>query len=197
MDKKICKIDRETALIVVDVQNDFCPGGALPVKEGDQVVPVFNCYIELFEKAKAPIYAARDWHPKNHCSFKAQGGPWPPHCVQESEGARFHSDLKLPYNTTIISKAWHPKDESYSEFEDTNLELYLKRQGIRRVLIGGLATDYCVRATTLDACRLGFETYLLTDAIRGIDVKAGDSEKAIEAMKKAGAVPTAFEEVQV
>jgi nicotinamidase/pyrazinamidase len=196
VDGKICQIDRQTALIVVDVQNDFCPGGALPVREGDQVVPVFNRYLELFEKAKAPVYAARDWHPKNHSSFKEQGGPWPPHCVQDTEGARFHPDLKLPHNTTIISKAWHPQDESYSEFEGTNLELYLKRQGVRRLLIGGLATDYCVRATTLDARRLGFETFLLTDAIRGIDVKGGDSERAIEEMKKAGAVPLTVEDVR-
>ena len=182
------KLDRQTALIVVDVQNDFCPGGALAVREGDQVVPVFNRYLESFVKAGLPIYACRDWHPKNHKSFKARGGPWPPHCVQDTPGADFHPDLKLPANAVIISKAWRSEDESYSEFEGTNLELYLKRKGVRRVLVGGLATDYCVKHTVLDACRLGFETYLLTDASRGIDVKKGDSEKAVEEMKNAGAV---------
>ena len=182
------KLDRQTALIVVDVQNDFCPGGALAVREGGEVVPVFNRYLESFVKAGLPIYACRDWHPKNHKSFKAQGGPWPPHCVQDTPGADFHPDLKLPANAVIISKAWRSEDESYSEFEGTNLVLYLKRKGVRRVLVGGLATDYCVKHTVLDACRLGFETYLLTDASRGIDVKKGDSEKAVEEMKNAGAV---------
>lgn len=181
------KLDRQTALIVVDLQNDFCPGGALSVSEGDQVVPVFNRYLDFFEKEGLPVYACRDWHPKNHKSFKAQGGPWPPHCVQETPGAAFHPDLKLPADAVIISKAWRPEDESYSEFEGTNLELYLKRKGVRRVFVGGLATDYCVKHTVLDACRLGFEAYLLTDASRGIDVKKGDSEKAVQEMQKAGA----------
>lgn len=194
---KPLKIDREAALIVVDVQNDFCPGGALAVKGGDQVVPVFNRYLELFDRAGAPVYATRDWHPANHCSFKTQGGPWPPHCVQGTAGAEFHPDLKIPHHAIVISKARRPQDDPYSEFVGTNLELDLKRRRVRRVLVGGLATDYCVRATTLDACRLGFETYLLTDAIRGIDVKPGDSEKAIEAMKKAGAQLVSLEEVAV
>lgn len=190
------KLERGTALIVVDIQNDFCPGGALAVKEGDRVVPVFNGYLELFKKAGLPVYACRDWHPKNHRSFKAQGGPWPPHCVQETQGAEFHPDLKLPPEAVILSKGWRPEDESYSEFEKTNLELYLKRQGIRRVLVGGLATDYCVKQTVLDACRLGFGTFLLLDASRGIDVRKGDSERALEEMKKAGALPLTLKEIE-
>jgi len=189
------KLGRETALIVVDVQNDFCPGGALAVKEGDTVVPVFNRYLELSRKSGIRVFACRDWHPRNHRSFKAQGGPWPPHCVQETRGAEFHPDLKLPAEAVIISKGWRPEDESYSEFENTNLELYLKRGGIRRVLVGGLATDYCVKQTALDACRLGFETCFLTDASRGIDVKKGDSERALEEMKKAGAVPITLKNI--
>lgn len=188
MSKQTLKFGRETALIVVDVQKDFCPGGALAVKEGDRVIPVLNRYIELFEKAGAPVYATRDWHPKNHCSFKEQGGPWPAHCIQESEGAAFHPDFKPPLNAVVISKAMRPETDAYSGFEGTNLELYLKRKGVRRVLVGGLATDYCVKNTVLDACRLGFETYLLTDAIRGVDVQKRDSEKAVGEMKKAGAV---------
>lgn len=189
------RAERGLALVVVDVQNDFCPGGALAVKEGNRVVPVFNRYLEIFEKAKLPVYACRDWHPKNHRSFKAQGGPWPPHCVQETPGADFHPDLKLSSNAVIISKGWRPEDESYSEFELTNLELYLKRQGIRRLLVGGLATDYCVKNTVLDACRLGFETCLLTDAIRGIEVKPGDCERALQEMKGAGALSLTVEDL--
>lgn len=188
-------LDREAGLVIVDVQNDFCPGGALPVKDGHKVVPVFNQYLELFDRAGAPIYATRDWHPANHCSFKVQGGPWPPHCVQGTPGAEFHPDLKVPYDAIIISKAWRAQDDPYSEFAGTNLELDLKRRRIRRVFIGGLATDYCVKATTLDACQLGFETYLLTDASRGIDVKAGDCRRALEAMKKAGAIPITLQDI--
>lgn len=190
------KTDQKSALIVVDVQNDFCPGGALAVREGDRVIPVFNRYLELFEKTGAPIYACRDWHPKNHSSFKEYGGPWPSHCVQETNGARFHSDLKLPADTLLISKGWRVEDDSYSEFENTNLELYLKRQRVRRIFVGGLATDYCVKNTVLDGCRLGFETYLLLDASRGIDVRPGDSERAIEEMKNAGAIPITFQDLQ-
>lgn len=184
------------ALLVVDVQNDFCPGGALAVKEGDQVVPILNRYTELFEKKGSPIFATRDWHPKNHISFKERGGPWPPHCIQDSEGARFHPQLKLPFDTVVISKAMNPEMDAYSGFEGTNLELYLKRKGIQRIFVGGLTTDYCVKNTVLDGRRLGFEAYFLSDAIRGVEVKRGDSEKAIQEMKKAGAIPTTFQEIQ-
>lgn len=190
------KVDKKSALIVVDVQNDFCHGGALAVKEGGEVVPAFNRYIEVFEKSGSPIYACRDWHPKDHSSFKEQGGPWPPHCVQETEGARFHPGLKLPANSVVISKGWQREDDSYSEFERTNLELYLKRQGVHSLFIGGLATDYCVKNTVLDACRLGFKTYLLLDASRGIDVKTRDSERAIGEMIKAGAISVTFKDIQ-
>lgn len=186
------RIDSKTALIVVDVQKDFCPGGALAVKGGNEVVGVLNRYIEACEKGGAAVYLTRDWHPRNHSSFKEFGGPWPPHCVQETEGARFHPGLKAPPEATVISKATHPDWDAYSEFERTNLELYLKRSGIKRLLIGGLATDYCVKSTVLDACRLGFETYLLIDASRGIDVKAGASKRAVEEMKKAGAKPVSL-----
>ncbi len=189
----MASLDRETALIIVDVQKDFCPGGALAVKEGDRIVPVLNRYLEEFEKRNLPIFATRDWHPKNHSSFKERGGPWPPHCIQDSEGARFRPDLALPFPVTVISKAMRPEADAYSGFEGTNLELYLKRKGIKRVFVGGLATDYCVKGTVLDACRLGFETYLLADAIRGVDIKPGDSEKAIDEMKKAGAIPVTLE----
>lgn len=182
--KKDFSVDKTDALIIVDVQNDFCPGGALPVPEGDQVIPVLNDYIKIFKKANARIFATRDWHPPNHISFKAQGGPWPPHCVQNSEGAKFHPDLKLPRDTTIISKATDPLKEAYSGFDGTKLANTLKTQGAARVFVGGLATDYCVKNTVLDARKMGFETVLLLDAIRGINVEPDDVKKAIAEMIK-------------
>ncbi|MEM3151578.1 MAG: isochorismatase family protein, partial [Candidatus Bathyarchaeia archaeon] len=145
------KVDKESALIIVDVQNDFLPGGALPVPNGDKVIPILNKYIELFNKVGAAIFATRDWHPPNHISFKTQGGIWPPHCIQNSKGAEFASNLKLPKNVNIISKAVNPNMEAYSGFEGTDLALKLKELGVKKVFIGGLATDYCVKNTVLDA----------------------------------------------
>jgi nicotinamidase/pyrazinamidase len=185
--KKDLTIGNNDALIIVDVQNDFVPGGALPVPAGDQVVPVLNEYIKLFKKVDAEVFATRDWHPPNHISFKAYGGTWPPHCIQESEGAKFHPDLKLPDDTTVISKAMNPSKESYSGFDDTELADKLKTRGIRKVFVGGLATDYCVKNTVLDAIKLGFKTVLLLDAVQGINVKPGDAEKAIDEMTLNGA----------
>jgi len=176
------KVDENDALIIVDVQRDFCPRGALPVPEGDEVIHVLNDYINIFQKAGAKIYATRDWHPPNHVSFKKYGGIWPPHCIRGSEGAEFHPDLKLPEEVKIISAATDPHKEAYSGFNGTELEEELKREGVKRVFVGGLATDYCVKYTVLDAIRLGFETMLLIDAIRGVNMKADDSEKAIEEM---------------
>ena len=171
----------------MDVQRDFCLGGALPVPAGDHVVPVLNEYIKLFKAANAGIFATRDWHPPNHISFKAYGGPWPPHCIQYSEGAKFHPDLKLPDDTSIISKAMGPSKESYSGFDDTMLGDELKDEGVTRVFVGGLATDYCVKNTVLDAIERGFVTVLLLDASRGINVKPGDVEIAIDEMIAKGA----------
>jgi nicotinamidase/pyrazinamidase len=151
------------------------------------VVPVLNEYITLFKATNARIFATRDWHPPNHISFKAYGGPWPPHCIQHSEGAKFHPDLKLPDDTSIISKAMDPSKESYSGFDDTMLGDELKDEGETRVFVGGLATDYCVKNTVLDAIERGFETVLLLDATRGINVKPGDVEKAIDEMVAKGA----------
>ena len=185
--KKDFNLSKNDALIIVDVQRDFCPGGALPVPSGDQVVPVLNEYIKLFKAANAGIFATRDWHPPNHISFKAYGGPWPPHCIQCSEGAKFHPDLKLPDDTSIISKAMGPSKESYSGFDGTILGDELKDKGVTRGFVGGLATDYCVKNTVLDAIERGFETVLLLDATRGINVKSGDVEKAIDEMIAKGA----------
>jgi nicotinamidase/pyrazinamidase len=151
------------------------------------VVPVLNEYITLFKATNARIFATRDWHPPNHISFKAYGGPWPLHCIQHSEGAKFHPDLKLPDDTSIISKAMDPSKESYSGFDGTMLGDELKDEGETRVFVGGLATDYCVKNTVLDAIERGFETVLLLDATRGINVKPGDVEKAIDEMVAKGA----------
>jgi len=185
--KKTFSVGKTDALIVVDMQNDFCPGGALPVPEGDQVVPALNDYIRIFKKANAAIFATRDWHPPNHVSFKAQGGPWPPHCIQDTEGARFHPDLKLPSEATVVSKAMDPQKEAYSGFDGTELADKLKTQGATRVFVGGLATDYCVKNTVLDARKLGFDAVLLLDANRGINVKPDDVAKAISEMMRSGA----------
>jgi nicotinamidase/pyrazinamidase len=183
---KAIDISKADALIVTDVQIDFLPGGALPVPNGDQVVPILNDYIRIFKKAGLNIFATRDWHPPNHMSFTTQGGPWPPHCVQDSEGARFHPDLKLPKDAIIISKAMDPAEESYSSFDNPDLSSTLSAKKIRRIFVGGFATDYCVVNTVLDGLKQGFQTVLLMDAVRGIDVKRGDSEKAIEEMLAKG-----------
>ena len=184
---KVMKLKPDTALILVDVQNDFCPGGALAVPEGDKVVPILNHYIQAFVQAGAPVYATRDWHPSNHCSFKPQGGPWPAHCVQESLGAQFHPDLALPPGTVIISKASNPVEDAYSGFQGTDLGQRLKSKGIRQILVGGLATDYCVKSTILDGLKAGFQMYFLSDASRAVNVNLDDEKKAIEEMIAAGA----------
>jgi nicotinamidase/pyrazinamidase len=185
--KKTVDLGKSDALIIVDVQIDFCPKGSLPVPEGDQIVPVLNDYIRLFTKSSAKLIATRDWHPANHMSFKEYGGSWPPHCIKQSEGAKFHPDLNLSSTTTILSKAMDPNKESYSGFDDTDLASELKAQGINRVFVGGLATDYCVKSTVLESLKLGFETVLLLDATRGLNLIPGDVEKAIDEMTLNGA----------
>jgi len=185
--KKDYSIGKMDALIVVDVQNDFYPGGALPVPNGDQVVPVLNDYIKIFNKAEASVFATRDWHPPNHISFKAQEGAWPPHCIQNTKGAKFHPDLKLPRGTRIVSKAMNPLKENYSGFEGDELAITLRKQGIARIFVGGLATEYCVKNTVLDALKLGFEAVLLSDAIAGMNAEPDDAAEAIEKMVESGA----------
>lgn len=179
-------IDKQTMLVVVDIQKDFCPGGALAVPEGDKVVPVLNKYTAKFKKAGAPTIFTRDWHPPDHSSFKEQGGPWPPHCVQNSDGARFHPQLLMPPEAEIISKA-DKRDEAYSFFQGTDLATKLHQRGVKRLLVGGLATDYCVKETVLDGLRHGFEVYHLDDASRGVNVNPDDSERALQEMVQAGA----------
>jgi len=173
------KINLDTdALIMVDVQNDFCPGGALAVREGDSVVKPLNFAQKFFRH----IFATRDWHPEDHSSFMGRGGPWPPHCIQNTHGAKFHPDLEIS-RAWVISKAFENDKDAYSGFQGTDLEARLKREGVKRAFVGGLATDYCVRATALDALNADFEVVLLEDAVRGVDIKPGDSEKAIDELK--------------
>lgn len=181
------------ALIVVDVQNDFLPGGALAVPEGDAVVPVINCYLALFTASSLPIFATRDWHPADHCSFTAQGGTWPPHCVQGTHGAEFAPGLELPVSACHVAKAIGTESDSYSGFEGTDLATDLRTAGAERLFIGGLATDYCVLNTVLDARHEGFAVCLLLDAIRAVEVTPGDGEAAIARMTEAGATPVTLE----
>ncbi|MGB9727668.1 MAG: bifunctional nicotinamidase/pyrazinamidase [Nitrososphaeria archaeon] len=183
------------ALVIVDVQNDFCPGGTLAVPDGDQIVPIINKYIEKFVSKNAIVVATRDWHPRNHVSFKEYGGLWPVHCVQNSWGAEFHHMLKLPRNAIIVSKAYEPNFEAYSGFQGTELDKILKERNVKRLFICGLATDYCVKATVLDALKLGYEVYLLVDAIKGVNIRPKDSEEAINEMVKAKARLLKFEQL--
>lgn len=173
------------ALFMVEVQVDFCPGGALPVPDGDQIVPVLNRWIAAFRAKKLPVYASRDWHPLQHPSFKAQGGEWPPHCVQDSAGARFHSDLKLPASTVKVTKGVRFDHDQYSAFDETGLAVQLRRDGVRRLFVGGLAQDVCVRATILDALRQGLAAVLILDATRALTVASG--EQALQDIRSAGA----------
>jgi nicotinamidase/pyrazinamidase len=181
------------ALLIVDVQNDFLPGGSLAVPQGDRVVPVLNRYIRAFTGAGRPVYATRDWHPEGHCSFAPQGGPWPPHCLAGTTGAAFAPGLDLPRGVVVISKADTVDQDAYSGFEGTDLANRLRADGVRRLFIGGLATDYCVLNTVRDALKAGFGVALLTDAIRAVDVKAGDGARAEAEMAAQGAVPVTRE----
>lgn len=187
------RLKQGDALIVVDVQNDFLKGGSLEVPQGKDVIPVLNRYIEAFRSKGLPIIATRDWHPLNHCSFKAQGGPWPPHCVVDTEGAQFASDLILPSSAVIISSATEPDKEAYSGFQGTDLDQRLGSVHIGRLFIGGLATDYCVLSTVKDALEGAYKVFLLQDAIRAVNVKPDDGKKAEEEMIRLGAVPINYE----
>lgn len=183
------QLRKQDALIVVDVQNDFLPGGSLAVPDGDAIVPILNNYIRIFQRYDLPIYATRDWHPADHCSFVEQYGTWPPHCIAETQGAAFSADLELPPDVVVISKATLQEKDAYSGFEDTDLAARCHRLGWQRLFIGGLATDYCVLNTVRDALSEGFDVYLLMDAIRGVNVNPNDDEAAIAEMRSRGAVP--------
>ncbi len=174
-------------LLVVDVQNDFLPGGALGIRGGDAVIAPLNAVIERFRAAGLPIYASRDWHPPDHCSFIAQGGPWPVHCVAGTAGAAFAPGLSLPPGACVISKATDAARDAYSAFEGTGLAERLRHDGVRRLFIGGLATDYCVRWSAQDALAQGHEVVVLRDAVRAVDVRPGDGARALRAIRRRGA----------
>ena len=173
------------ALIVVDVQNDFCPGGKLPIEHGDEVVPILNEWMASAAAKGVPVFASRDWHPIAHVSFKDQGGPWPPHCVQDTEGAAFHPDLRLPDDAIIVTKGVRFDQDQNSAFDQTGLAAYMKRRGVERVWIGGLAEDVCVAATALDARAPGFKVCVLEDATRPVTEEQG--REALKKMADAGA----------
>jgi nicotinamidase/pyrazinamidase len=174
------------ALLVVDLQNDFLPGGALGIADGDRVVEPINRLLDAWRTAGLPVFLSRDWHPPGHCSFKDQGGPWPVHCVADSPGAEFTSDLHRAAGDVVISKATAARREAYSALDGTPLAEQLRRRNVRRVFVAGLATDYCVRGTGLDARSEDLEVEILTDAICGVNARPGDDVRALEELVGAG-----------
>ncbi|RJO64569.1 MAG: bifunctional nicotinamidase/pyrazinamidase [Candidatus Omnitrophota bacterium] len=188
------------ALLIVDLQNDFCRGGSLVVPEGEKTVPLLNKYIRIFLKFDLPIFASRDWHPRETQHFKHFGGLWPVHCLQNTLGARFYKGLKLPEEAIILSKGTSPAEDSYSVFQAKDLNgldfiSLLKIFGITELYVGGLATEYCVKYSVLDALKYGFKVKLLMDAIRGVNVKPADSQQATSEMIARGAVKADFKKV--
>jgi nicotinamidase/pyrazinamidase len=181
-----------SALVVVDVQRDFCPGGALPARDGDLILPALNRYLAAAGELDMPVYASRDWHPAVTTHFKAYGGEWPVHCVQDTRGAEFHPALALPADAIVVSKGDDPDRPGYSAFDGRTAkgESFLndlRNRGIDALYITGLATDYCVKHTVLDARQAGLRATVLTDAIAGIDARPGDVDRALSDMSSAGA----------
>ena len=187
---------QDSALILVDIQNDFCPGGALAVNEGDRIVPIVNRLISEFPL----VISTQDWHPANHISFKQQGGPWPPHCVQGTQGAQLRPDLNTDTISYYFRKASSPDKDAYSEFEGKDeqgrsLGEALKRHGVNKLYVVGLATDYCVLETVLDGIKYGYEVYPVIDAMRAVNVDPDDGEKALRKMADNGAHLVTSDEV--
>ena len=191
----------KAALLIVDVQNDFCPGGALQIPDGDRILEPINRAAERFAAAGLPVLASRDWHPPDTRHFRDFGGPWPVHCVRNSSGAEFHPDLRLPEGTLVLSKGIDPAMDGYSAFEGVTddgrpLATVLRELGVQSLFICGLATDYCVRQTTLEALPGGLEVTVLKDAVAGVDVTPGDSARAMEEMINAGARTATVDELE-
>jgi nicotinamidase/pyrazinamidase len=177
----------EDALLVIDMQVDFLPGGKLGVPDGHAVLAPINRLLRLFAGRGLPIYASRDWHPENHCSFLARGGPWPPHCVAGTPGAAFSDQLDLPAGAIVVSKADTADADAYSAFSGTKLAAQLRARGVRRLVVCGLATDYCVLNTVVDARENGFEVVIVPEAMRAVDVAPGDGARALARMAGLGA----------
>lgn len=190
------KIEPSDAVIVTDVQNDFCPGGALAVNGGAEIVPIINGLTPKFQHRAF----TRDWHPANHCSFDAAprfvDGSWPAHCIQDTPGAAFHPALLVPAGAMIVSKAAGHDHEAYSSFDGTTFARDLRARGVKRVFVCGIATDYCVKATALDALRNGFDAVLIEDACRGVDVPPGSAAEAVAAMRDAGVAVRRSEDIE-
>ena len=178
---------KKKALIVVDVQNDFCPGGSLPVAHGDEVIAPLNKLMKEFLDRGEPVYKTRDWHPPQTNHFAAYGGIWPFHCIQDTIGAEFHRDLLDDPRITIISKGIDDTADGYSGFDSTNLSGLLREEGVDEIWVGGLATDYCVKETVIDGVRRGFKVKALADAMRAVNVNPDDGAKAVDAMRSVGA----------
>lgn len=188
-------LDRGDALLVIDMQVDFLPGGALGVAGGHEVVAPINHLIALFTAQGLPVFASRDWHPPGHVSFQARSGPWPPHCVAGTPGAEFTADLALPDDAIVVSKADTPEVDAYSAFAGTSLAAQLRERGVERVVVCGLATDYCVLNTVTDALEEGFDTLVVPEAMRAVNVQPGDGSRALDRMVARGAVPVRLGEL--
>ena len=182
------------ALVIVDMQNDFV-SGSLAVPGGGEVTPVLNRYIDIFTRQHLPVIATRDWHPPHHRSFRESGGDWPAHCVASSAGAAFVPALALPPDAIVISKGTQTDREAYSGFAGTDLDRQLRARGVSRLFVGGLATDYCVLNTVLDARRCGYDVFLLADGIRAVNIRAGDGSRAEAKMQRAGTIAVRIDAV--
>lgn len=190
------RLSKRDALIVVDMQRDFMPGGVLPVADADKIVTTINKYITKFEGMELPVFLTRDWHPKDHVSFKGFGGVWPPHCIAETEGASFHPELKVPLdNKFIISKGTLRDFDAYSGFQGTSLQSLLEERGVKRVFICGVATDFCVKNTAIGAINLGFQVFVLEDAIKGVFYDK--TNQAIDLLLESGAAFVNHDEISV
>ncbi len=191
----------DKALLIVDMQKDFCPGGALAVKDCSRIIKNINTYIERFKEKNLPIFASRDWHPAESSHFEKFGGKWPEHCIQNTEGAQFHPDLKLPEGTIIISKGIFEGEDGYSAFDGRDdksrlLDAILKNADVKKLYICGVATDYCVKSSAIDAAG-DYEVYLLEDAIEGVNMNAGDAEKAIDEMETHGIKKVNLDNIEI
>ncbi len=184
--------ERKQALLIVDVQNDFCPGGTLAVSHGDEVIEPLNKLIDEFLERGAPVYKSRDWHLPTTKHFAAYGGTWPVHCVQNTQGAEFHPALRDDPRIIVISKGLGDTD-CYSAFDETDLAAQLRQQNVEEVVVGGLATDYCVKNTVLDALKNGFKVKAVENAMRAVDLEPGDGDRAIKEMRDAGAATVSTE----
>lgn len=181
------------ALIIVDIQNDFLPGGTLGISGAHEIISVLLKYIDIFHTHRLPVFLTRDWHPPTHCSFRDQGGPWPTHCVAGTSGSLPPPNFDTPASAVIIYKAIDPDQEAYSAFQDTDLHRRLQALGIRRLFIGGLATDYCVLNTVKDAVALDYTVRLLIDGIKAVNLQPDDGHLAEQTMFGLGALPVRME----